>query len=121
MRLSIAMTRTIPPPLSDGLPNSTARNVLTSNYILVESSALVQHRLGLEALRVFFDDVIPVLNVHWISEHEHRAAMAALVVASRRKLSLVDCTSFEVMRRLGLSNAYAFDRHFIEQGFDVQR
>jgi predicted nucleic acid-binding protein len=29
----------------------------------------------------------------------------------------VDCTSFEMMRELGIHNAFTFDRHFAEQGF----
>ncbi|MEI6809693.1 MAG: hypothetical protein WCN95_13310, partial [bacterium] len=32
----------------------------------------------------------------------------------------VDCVSFEVMRRLGLRNVFAFDNHFAEQGFLVR-
>lgn len=36
---------------------------------------------------------------------------------SRRKLSLVDCASFEVMWLHGLEECFAFDPHFQEQGF----
>jgi predicted nucleic acid-binding protein len=32
-------------------------------------------------------------------------------------LSLVDCTSFQVMRQLGIDTAFAFDEHFAEQHF----
>jgi predicted nucleic acid-binding protein len=41
------------------------------------------------------------------------------LTSARRRLSLVDCTSFEVMRRLGITSAFAIDRHFVEQGFEV--
>ena len=36
-----------------------------------------------------------------------------------RQLSLVDCTSFVVMRQIGIDDVFAFDRHFAEQGFTV--
>ncbi len=41
------------------------------------------------------------------------------VAAGRRQLSLVDCVSFEVMRRIGLNRAFCLDPHFEEQGFEV--
>lgn len=91
----------------------------TSSYVLVEVQALVQARLGLEALRVLVRDFVPLLHVVWVDPEVHAAAVSALLTAGRRRLSLVDCTSFEVMRRRGLTRAFTFDRHFAEQGFDV--
>jgi uncharacterized protein len=91
----------------------------TTNYVLVETMALLQGRLGLDCVRVFTADILPVLEVYWIVEEAHRAAHHALLVASRRDLSLVDCASFEAMRRLGLEDVFCFDRHFAEQGFRV--
>ena len=81
------------------------RHLFTSNYVLVESFALVQRRLGLDALRALADILVPLLRPLWIDEDLHAAAVAALFAASRRKLSLVDCTSFELMRRHGLTEA----------------
>ncbi|MGH9661776.1 MAG: type II toxin-antitoxin system VapC family toxin [Bryobacteraceae bacterium] len=95
--------------------------LMTHNYVLVETSALVQHRLGLTAVRVFQDDVVPLLGVEWISEARHRAGVTAVLAASRGKLSLVDCISFQTMREGGVRSAFCFDRHFYEQGFDVLR
>jgi len=43
----------------------------------------------------------------------------ALLAADRRKLSLVDCGSFHVMRTRVVRTSFAFDPHFREQGFDV--
>ena len=91
--------------------------LFTSNYVLVESFALVQRRLGLEALRALADVLVPMLRVLWIDEELHAAAVASLFTAGRRKLSLVDCTSFELMRRHGLAEALALDDDFARQGF----
>jgi predicted nucleic acid-binding protein len=91
----------------------------TTNYVLVETAALLQSRLGLEALREFAADVLPVVDLHVVDEGQHRSAFHALLVASRRRLSLVDCASFECMRRAGLERAFCFDPHFTEQGFTV--
>ncbi len=93
--------------------------VVTSNYVLVETFALVQSRLGLEAARGFQEDLVPILHVEFVTSAIHRLGVAALLSASRRGLSLVDCVSFEVMRDLGIKTAFAFDAHFREQGFEV--
>jgi len=92
--------------------------LVCTNYVLVEIFALVQHRLGMEAARVLQEDVVPVLRVEWVDESAHYASVAALLIAARRQLSLVDCVSFDAMRRLGIKTAFTFDRHFIEQGFE---
>ena len=93
--------------------------LLTTSYVLVETFALAQARLGLDAARLLNNDVVPILRVTWVDEALHRAAMTALLTAQRRELSLVDCVSFEVMRRLGVDRAFAFDRHFRQQKFTV--
>ena len=74
--------------------------MISTNYVLVETFAVAQRRLGLEAIRAFQEDVYPLLTVEWIGESDHRAGVTAVLAASRRKLSLVDCVSFEGMRRL---------------------
>lgn len=91
--------------------------LITSNYVVLETSALLQHRLGLAALRDFSENILPVLSVQWVDESVHRSATASVLIAGRKKLSLVDCVSFELMRRLGVQEALTLDKHFREQGF----
>ena len=64
-------------------------------------------------------EFVPLLSLHWMDAALHHAAVAAWLKANRRRLSLVDCTSFEVMRRLELRQVFAFDGYFDEQGFEV--
>jgi predicted nucleic acid-binding protein len=98
----------------------TAGDVLVChNYVLVETSALVLRKLGLEALRVFEQDIVPILRVVWVTKDVHDGAASAQLLAARRRLSLVDCVSFEIMRRSGLRRAFAFDRHFHESGYEI--
>jgi predicted nucleic acid-binding protein len=91
--------------------------LLTTNYVLVETAALLQRRIGVAAARTFHEDVAPLLQVHWISAEGHRAGMEAMLAAARKKLSLVDCVSFQTMRQYGVRTAFCFDAHFGEQGF----
>jgi len=94
-------------------------DVVTTNYVLVETFALVQSRLGLEAVREFQESVVPVLQIEFITADVHRLGIAALLAAERRNLSLVDCVSFEVMRDSGIKSAFAFDDHFRKYGFSM--
>jgi uncharacterized protein len=94
--------------------------LLTTNYVLVETTALLQHRLGIAAVRSFYDDVAPLIRVDWITEQGHRTGAEALLAAGRKKLSLVDCVSFQTMRQLGVRTAFCFDGHFREQGFTMK-
>ncbi|MGA9347843.1 MAG: PIN domain-containing protein [Anaerolineae bacterium] len=92
--------------------------LVCSNYVLVETLALVQRRLGIPAVRVFQEDIMPTLNIEWVDESLHQVGIAGVLAAARRELSLVDCVSFEIMRRLGIKTAFVFNHHFDEQGFE---
>lgn len=59
----------------------------------------------------------PLLRMLWVDEDTYQQSVSAVLTAERRKLSLVDCTSFVLMRRYGFDAAFAFDNHFPEQGF----
>jgi predicted nucleic acid-binding protein len=91
----------------------------TSSYVLVELSALLQRRLGVDAVDSLGTHVLPWVNVLWVDEVLHAQAVAALLAARQRGLSLVDCSGFAAMRRLGLRRVFTFDRHYAEQGFQT--
>ena len=92
--------------------------LVCNNYVLVEAYALIQRRYGMDILRTFHENAIPLLTVAWLGPEEHEASIAALFAANRRGLSLVDCASIETMRRLGIRQIFAFDPHFLELGFE---
>jgi predicted nucleic acid-binding protein len=93
--------------------------LITSNYVLVESFALTQSRLGIAAARLLEEDIMPIINVNFVGREIHRSSISAVLSAGRRNLSLVDCVSFEIMRTLGIKTAFTFDPHFKEQGFTI--
>lgn len=96
-----------------------ADDLLTHEYVVVESSALIGRRLGLPALRRFVDDFLPLLGVVWVDESLHAEAREAMLAAGRRQVSLVDWVSFLVMRRLGTRRAFTFDPDFATEGFEL--
>ena len=94
-------------------------SLVTSSYVLAETYALVQSRLGPAWVREVRATYEPLLAVTWIDRELHEEGLDRLVAEDRRTLSLVDTTSFAVMRRLGLKRAFAFDPHFAEAGFSL--
>jgi predicted nucleic acid-binding protein len=99
---------------------SEDETLVCSSYILVETFALLQHRFGIAAVRTFQEDFFPLLKVEWVERENHLAGVTGVLAAARRRLSLVDCVSFDIMRRLGIKTVFAFDPHFGEQGFDCR-
>jgi len=92
-------------------------SLVSTNYVLVETFALVQHRLGIKAVSTLQEDVVPLLTIEWVNQSIHQEGLMAAITTGRRKLSLVDCVSFAVMRRMGIKTVFAFDKHFNQQGF----
>lgn len=99
------------------LRNESAR-LVTTNYIVVETTALVAARLGRAAARRWLVDLLPVAEVLWVDRGVHEAAVAAFLEAGG-DVSLVDLVSFEVMRRMGLQWAFAFDEDYSRHGFKI--
>lgn len=98
-------------------PSLLEEGLLTHSYVVVETSALVHRRLGPAATRALMEDLLSPLELVFVDADVHRAAVSAFLAAVRRRVSLVDWVSFELMRRLGIDRAFAFDADFQVQGF----
>ena len=96
----------------------SGEELLTHNYVLLESTALIQSRLGLNIAMSIYEHEFPA-TVYWVTESDHQEAVDVLRQRGRRRLSLVDCMSFVVMRRLGLTQAFAFDSDFEREGIQL--
>lgn len=92
--------------------------LVSNNYVLLETTALMQHRFGLAAVRDLQETFLPLIAVVWVDEKSHGQALAALFAARRRRLSLVDCSAMITMQSLGLKRIFTFDRHFVDYGFE---
>lgn len=93
------------------------RPLVTTNYVLLETTALLQRRIGLPAVRDLDERLVPVCTVLWVTEAMHRRAMDRMIRADRRGLSLVDWVSFGVMEAEGIGEALALDDDFADAGF----
>lgn len=91
----------------------------STSFVLVETYALVGRRLGLDAVRSFREDLAPLIDVAWVDERLYNAGLDLLLDRRKRLLSLVDAVSFVAMRQADVSEAFAFDPHFAQEGFSL--
>lgn len=100
-------------------PLLAERTGVTHNYVLVETEALVHRRHGHASARKLLTDIVPLLEVTWVTSRLHARAVETHLADMRRRTSLVDHVSFVVMRERNLDHALALDRHFTEAGFSI--
>ncbi len=105
--------------LAEALRELRGHSLLTHNYVVVESATLVRRRLGATLARRLLLDILGPVEVVWVEESIHRAAISAFLASEANRPSLVDFTSFEVMRLRGVTQALAVDRDFADAGFEV--
>jgi predicted nucleic acid-binding protein len=94
-------------------------DLVTSSYVLQETIALLQRRWGVEAVRDWEKQVEPGLEIVWVDAEVHRRALVALLASGDRRISLTDWSSFEIIRHARIARAFAFDRDFLNRGFEV--
>ncbi len=100
--------------------NARAREILaggeslyTSDHVLVETWGLIRNRIHRKAAEQFWEGIrtgVAILEPVGMADLE--AAWQIGVSFADQDFSLVDRTSFAVMRRLGIERAASFDNHF---------
>ena len=78
--------------------------LLVHNYVILEAAALIQNRIGLANSLLLLREA-ENFQIHWVTRDDHQLATALLESRSKRRLSLVDCASFVVMRQYQITEA----------------
>ena len=93
--------------------------LITSDYIFDETVTLIRIELGHPAAIRFGENVrtSAVVHIVTVTTEDREAAWEIFRKFEDQKLSLTDCTSFAVMKRLGLTRVLTVDRHFALMGF----
>ena len=92
---------------------------LLTNFIVGETHGLVLSRLGARlARRWLFGNVWPIER---ITADDEIRARDILRRYDDKSFSYVDATSFSLMERLGIRQAFSFDPHFEQYGLELFR
>lgn len=97
-----------------GLPH-----LVTTTYVFDEVVTYLNSR-GLHASAVKTGKRLlrsPAVELVRVGDGLFRAAFDLLERRPDKRYSLTDCVSFALMRERGISVAFAFDRHFEQEGF----
>ena len=92
-----------------------------SNYVVDETLSLIRICLGMNAAEQWWESVCqsPRCRTEWITPDREEKAIRWLFKWRDQSFSFTDCTSFVVMRELGIEKAMTTDRHFITAGFEI--
>lgn len=92
--------------------------LLTTDYVVDKLFTLLKlresHRVAVAAGVALLEQSVTLLER--VAETDFRAARKVFEQYSDKEWSFTDCTSKVVMERLGITHAFAFDRHFDEFG-----
>ena len=102
--------------------------VLTTNHVVAETITLVRarshrdpkvrHRIAVEVGRQLFAGHFG--RIHQASDEEEQSAFALVEQHADKNYSFVDCLSFAIMKKLGITEAWGVDSDFIHHGFIVR-
>ncbi|MGQ0632979.1 MAG: type II toxin-antitoxin system VapC family toxin [Planctomycetaceae bacterium] len=95
--------------------------LVTSNFVFDETVTFCGSRLGhsraAQAGEMLRDP--EVVDLVRVDPYDESSAWALFLKRSDKRYSFTDCTSFVLMRRLGIERALAFDADFRREGFKV--
>ena len=103
--------------VADGLEEDRAV-LVTTDYILDETYTLLRQVLGHSTAVAFGHELRQGgIEIVQVGELLQRDAWGIFEKYGDKDFSFTDCTSFALMRSIGLELAFTFDRHFQQFGF----
>lgn len=101
----------------------SGRNLFASNYVLDEAFTLIRIRCGLEKAVRLKEGLLAGLRrfkIMRVSLDDEGKAWPWFL-KDWSALSFTDCTSFALMKRLGIYRVATFDKHFARAGFKIEK
>ena len=99
----------------------TPARFFTSTYVFDEAITLLHYRVGHQQAVKFGNWLLASGNViiSRVDESIWQASWEMFQAYNDKAWAFTDCTSFVLMRQINLHRAFAFDRHFVQAGFQL--
>lgn len=93
------------------------RPLITSDLVVAETHALALQRLGRRAAQTWLDEInVPIV---FLTPVIYEGARELLRRYTDKDFTLTDAVSFVVMEALSIHQAFTFDAHFRQYGFEM--
>ena len=95
-----------------------SRPLITSNYIFDEIMTLAKLRLGFDVAATFGEKLWSqeIAGLVRVTAQDEAEAWKIFLKFKDKGFSFTDCTSFAIMERLCISEAFTLDSHFSQYG-----
>lgn len=89
-------------------------DLVTTDFVIVETWLLLNARIGFDVARTFWSSTRRgIARNERVTPADVDSAWSIGSAFSDQQFSLVDCTSFTVMERLGITRVISFDYDFV--------
>lgn len=95
------------------------RQIVTTDYVIDETITLAKARANPATALALLDRIesSSAIVIEFIGSARFQLAKSFFRKHADHGYSFTDCTSFVLMRELGITDALTTDRHFVEAGF----
>jgi predicted nucleic acid-binding protein len=98
--------------------NNISKPLITSNYIFDEIITLVKNKLGYKVAAELGKKLIgeEIAQIVRVTKEDEKNAWKIFLKYYDKGFSFTDCTSFIIIERLAIKEAFSFDQHFNQYG-----
>ncbi|MEA3295077.1 MAG: PIN domain-containing protein [Euryarchaeota archaeon] len=91
---------------------------LVTNFIISEIYTLMLRKIGRNKAIEYVEKLSNTAEIERVSKEDESQAWQIILRCQDKHFSYVDATSFAVMERLGINDAFSFDEHFRQYSFN---
>ena len=92
--------------------------LLVTNFIIAEIYTLMLRKIGRDKAIEHLEKLRNTAEIERVSEEDENKAWQIILRYRDKDFSYVDATSFAIMERLEISDAFSFDEHFEQYSFN---
>ena len=92
--------------------------LLVTNFIIAEIYTLMLRKIGRDKAIEHLEKLRNTAEIERVSEEDENKAWQIILRYRDKDFSYVDATSFAVMERLGIRDAFSFDEHFEQYSYN---